>query len=203
MSHKRIVLAAPLLFFACASATEPPLPMDGWRTELADPQTLPVRQGDSIDFERLKSSFDRARGENREALRAAFKKSVEALPLSDPPSETHYRTRLTFESDDPEARRSQAFTAALEANVTMTARFFVSQFLAVAMMEEAGTTADIALWLGFFYAARPQVSRCGVVPGGLSLCVDYGGRDVLEVEMVPDQELWVGRRLTWWTRREN
>ena len=71
------------------------------------------------------------------------------------------------------------------------------------MMEEAGTTADIGLWLGFFYAARPQVSRCGVGPGGLSLCIDYGARDVIEVEMVPDRELWVGRRLTWWTRREN
>ncbi|MEO1482516.1 MAG: hypothetical protein AAFU77_10455 [Myxococcota bacterium] len=199
----RTLLMVAMLALACARP-EPAKPLDAWRQELADPEKYSLRQEGSVDFVRFTRAFDRARAQHREALGRAFTASIEALPSGPMPSPARYEVRLKYESDEADIRRAQAFTAALEADAAVTARFFISQFLPIAMIDTLGTTtADLGVWLGFFYAARPTVTVCGKSVQELSICVDYGGADILVVDMVPDDELWVGHRMTWWTLTEN
>jgi len=70
------------------------------------------------------------------------------------------------------------------------------------MRHDGDPTEQIGVWLGFFHAARPVFAHCGRTGDSVTICVDYGGRDVLVVELAQRDGALLGRRLQWLQQRE-
>ena len=184
--------------------------MEQFRRELADPRLHPVRKGKTIDDGALRATMREAVAAHRDELARLTADSIAALPTGKIPGNGTHDVRLTFDIaasfgdlDDPIVRESgEAMWALDEGNVEITARRFMSQSLPIALQHDGSPTNDIGLWLGFLHAARPVIAHCGRNNEAVTICVDYGGRDVFVVELAQRDGALVGRKLDWLQQRE-
>ncbi len=178
-------------------------PMSPWRRQLADSTIYPVRDGLRIDVDKLRSALLEGRRAHRDEVRAAVQASVTALADGEPPSERDYRVLATFEHEvELVVREVEGTQAALAANVVDSAQRFAMQYLVLAMSEDQGMdTATVGQWMLFFNVAEPAVRRCGSTETTMTVCLDYGSLDILVVDMIADDGLWLPRRLQWLQRQ--
>lgn len=177
--------------------------MDEWRRTLADPDKYPVRSGMKINPEAMRRAMLDGRDLHREAIEKAITASAAALPEGKAPGEARYDVLGTFDiAGEQGPREVEGIQAALAADVSVTAQQFASRYLPILMRQDMGMdTAEIGMWLAFLNTARPGVTRCEQSERALTLCLDYGGLDVLVVDNERVEELWVPVRVQWLHRR--
>jgi hypothetical protein len=215
LAMRSVLLAAASLLLACKRApadvaVSESSSMEQFRRELADPKLYPVRRGKTIDETAMRVTMKEAVAAHREELARLTAESIAALPNGRLPDAGTHDVRLAFDiaeafgdSEDPVAREAgEAMWALDEGDVTMTARRLISQSLPLAMVRGGDPHEQVGVWLGFFHAARPVVAHCGRTNDAVTICVDYGGRDVLVVELAQRDGALLGRRLQWFQRRE-
>ena len=200
------ILALSVVLLGCGKDETPgpnARPMDEWRRKLADPEAYSVRSGKKIDSEAMRRAMLEGRDQHREAIEKAIAASVEALPEGTPPTEARYEVLGTFDiAGEQGPREVEGIQAALVADVSDTAKQFASRYLPIVMTQDLGMPgADVGMWVAFFGMAEPKVTKCAQAETELTLCLDYGGLDVLVIDSERVEELWVPVRVQWLQRR--
>ncbi|MCH9682644.1 MAG: hypothetical protein K0V04_14510 [Deltaproteobacteria bacterium] len=177
--------------------------LDEDRRQLADGRIHPVRDGMTVDEERLRGALRQLQGRHGPRVAAAWNQELEALPHAAAPADPEFTEVAVFAPpDQPAAHDAEALNWLLDPDVRTTAKRWLSTYLTLAMVEGLGfSTRQIGMWMALLRAAEPTLRRCGDgTPGGHWLCVGYGD-DVFVLEMRHHAPAWTLARLRWMQRR--
>lgn len=200
-----ILLAAALAAWQCAGrgAQTDLSPIDKFRASLADPAQHDLRKGMEIDNEAFKTAIEDFGREHSGMLRKIFEDSIKALPAGEPPEPSEFRKILALDADEGgqgvlEGLKLQWVLFPEIDKVVLSAVNYI--FPGAAFNQKTMTPAQIGAWLFFIHAALPQQKLCGREEDQITICADYGGRDVFVVKLQPLEYAWVLDSVTWWQR---
>jgi hypothetical protein len=187
--------------FACnrmpAAATDD-APLTQFQRDLADPAKYPIRKGMEIDEGAFRTAIAQAKDKHTGEVQRRFDASIAALPSGNVPSTSTHDERASLElPDDPDGREFGTMFWAIDADVERLVRRTASMYLSIAMTQAGFSMEKVSVWLAFFHTASPVTTRCEQSADSLAVCLDYGGMDVLVVDLVPHGHAWVCRRLRW------
>ncbi|MEX1367544.1 MAG: hypothetical protein AB1Z98_30730 [Nannocystaceae bacterium] len=176
--------------------------LDEQRRALVDSQQYPLRQGMTIDEEALRQTLLRMRAEHGPLVAVAYRASIDALPVGQPPGPPEFHEVAAFElPDEPAMREAEALNWLFDADVEQTARRLLSTYLTLVMHQQLELSPkDIGVWMAYLRAAEPTLRRCDETPERVTLCVDYGD-DVFVLELSSRKPGWIARRFRWLQRR--
>jgi hypothetical protein len=172
-----------------------------FRKDLADNDKYPLRRGNALNIEALKSAVLKVRAENSVKLLQEYDTSYQSLPRRAAPHNRDYE-QILFKQEFNFPKDSMAAYATLYPDIRKMAKLMLSSLLPLTLSGELGfSVSQIGNWMAFLTLAEPVLYRCDTDGKYVTVCLDYGGLDIFQLGFATEENIPIVKHLSWYRRK--